>query len=88
MLTQQTEVEYALLEVKRDPVFHQFCVARIAEQRVKHQLPEEFEACLAVEAAPGVTLARVLLELFMAQLSKPQWRRARDLSASPPTPTR
>jgi hypothetical protein len=83
MLTHQTQVEYALLEARRDPSFHRFCTERINALRSKHQLPDDFEACLSVEAAPGIPLARALLELFMAQLDQPQWVRARDLAKGP-----
>jgi hypothetical protein len=84
MLTSQTQVEYALLEARRDPSFHQFCIDRLNPLRERHNLPEDLEACLAIEVSPGAPLARWLLELYMSTLDGfQQWIRARDLADRP-----
>ena len=78
MLTAQTIVEYARLELARDPEFRRYCDARLSALRAAVAgLPPDLESCLAFEASPGVPLAKMLLDAYNRQASEPQWIRAK-----------
>lgn len=80
MLTNQTQIEWALLEAEREPEFNRFCQEKIAELRAGgFALPPDLASCFAVQAAPGILLAKLLIEAFAAQASQPQWYRLRQL---------
>lgn len=71
-------VEYARLELRRDPDFHQFCSERLPGIRQElGDLPESLEGCLATEVSPGLPLAKFLLDAYNLQASEPQWQRLR-----------
>lgn len=70
-------MEYARLELKRDPEFRQFCDAHLPSLRLAlPDLPQSISDCLGVEIAPGMPLAKMLLEAYNAQASEQQWHRA------------
>ena len=80
MLTNLTIVEYAKLEISRDPEFLAFCESYLALLREKISNIPPLPECLDYEVAAGFPMAKVLLEAFSSQSTEPQWQRARRLS--------
>ena len=79
MLTDQTLVDYALLQFKQEPEFKEFVAGRLAQLKVGGvKLPESIEDCLSVQVSPGIPLAKLLIEAFADQATQPQWYRLRQ----------
>ena len=82
MLTDKTQVDYALLELRRDPQFRQFCINLLSPFRDRYHLPNEIEQCMAIELIPGIPIARIALDKFKDAINEPQWIRERQLIAN------
>ena len=78
MLTEDTLVQWALMEMEREAEFQRFVTEKLAQLRAAGvDLPLDVATSLAVQAAPGIPVAKVLIEAFAAQASLPQWYRLR-----------
>jgi hypothetical protein len=72
-------IQFARLELERDPDFRVFVEKRLAELRRSAQLPKKLEECLAYEVIPKIPLAKFLVEAFNRQATKPDWIRLKDI---------
>lgn len=70
-------MNFAQLELKRDPEFRQFCENFLHRLRLLVPgIPISVEACLPVKLR-GLLLASRLLEIYHSHHETPQWQRAK-----------
>lgn len=81
MLTNKTMVDFAQLELRRDPGFARFCEERLPGLRSMLPLPTYLVDCLAIEVVKGMPLAQLLLDAYNNQAEEPQWLRAKRAAA-------
>ena len=82
MLTAQTILAYVEKEWRDNPKFNVFFSSVFLDLiRVIPNLKDPPE-CFSLEMAPGIPLAKFILEAYMAQEKQPQWQRLRQEAIS------
>ena len=77
MLSQETVVEYVMMEWRDNFAFRQFLRKIYAQLKAAIPDLEDPPICFATQVAPGIPLAKPLLEAYLGQERQPQWQRLR-----------